>query len=51
MNNISSANIGTTSIDSLPVGPQSQMQGPPQENIRLDIDILFESSEQIKFIL
>ena len=38
MNNISSANIGTTSIDSLPVGPQSQMQGPPQENIRLDID-------------
>ena len=38
MNNISSANIGTTSIDALPVGPHSQMQGPPQENIRLDID-------------
>uniref|UniRef100_A0A6C0IJN4 Uncharacterized protein n=1 Tax=viral metagenome TaxID=1070528 RepID=A0A6C0IJN4_9ZZZZ len=27
--------IGTTSIDSLPT---TQMQGPPQENIRLDID-------------
>jgi len=38
MNSISSANIGTTSIDALPMGPQSQMQGPPQENIRLDID-------------
>ena len=30
--------IGTTSIDALPIGPQSQMQGPPQENIRLDIN-------------
>ena len=29
--------IGTTSIDALPMGLQSQMQGPPQENIRLDI--------------
>jgi hypothetical protein len=31
-------NIGTTSIDSLPMAPQAQMQGPPQENIRLEID-------------
>jgi hypothetical protein len=30
--------IGTTSIDALPTGPQLQMQGPPQENIRLDVD-------------
>lgn len=30
--------IGTTSIDALPMGPNAQMQGPPQENIRLDID-------------
>jgi hypothetical protein len=30
--------IGTTSIDALPMAPQGQMQGPPQENIRLDID-------------
>jgi hypothetical protein len=35
---IGSASIGTTSIDSLPMGPQMQMQGPPQENIRLEID-------------
>jgi hypothetical protein len=32
------SSLGTTSIDSLPMGPNAQMQGPPQENIRLDID-------------
>lgn len=30
-------NIGTTSIDALPVSPQTQYQ-PPTENIKLDID-------------
>ena len=29
---------GTTSIDALPMAPPAQMQGPPQENIRLDVD-------------
>jgi hypothetical protein len=32
------SSLGTTSIDALPMGPTSQTQGPPQENIRLDID-------------
>ena len=36
-------NIGTTSIDSLPM---SQMQGPPQENIRLDIDTSVSKLQQ-----
>ncbi len=38
--------IGTTSIDALPMGPQAQMQGPPQENIRLDIDTSISKLQQ-----